>query len=393
MLPEHFDHCRHSDDITTILPWSLSEGDIMYRLTALLISSLISLLPAPPAEAQDGGDRLLFYRGATLDVALLPRGPLTTGLAPDGRLFATQNPTQTTPGETPPTILVTIDGQGNSQFIDLLALEETEAPRDLAFTPDGRLYLLVDFYIDTPHPFVTQRLLELSPETAAVLARHEIPPDLYVSAIAPSPRGLWLPGEDILGHFNPSTGAFDDSGVDFDFSWLIVDADTDSTGALWFLAEPGFIDPPFFDLFRFDPATGSRRVANFHNTGQGGIITMDRRCQGSATARCLQGGRFRASVVWRDHQGNSGEGQVAQSSSADSALFWFFDAANWEVLVKVIDGCDNNGNYWVFSAGTTDVEYTLEVTDLATGEVFTSTNPLGQAAAAVTATDAFPACP
>jgi hypothetical protein len=121
-------------------------------------------------------------------------------------------------------------------------------------------------------------------------------------------------------------------------------------------------------------------------------IAIDRRCQPSATARCLQGGRFRATAHWRDHQGRTGDCQVAPRGSADSALFWFFDAANWELLVKVIDGCNNNGHFWVFAAGTTDVEYTLEVTDLHTGEVFTSTNPLGQAAPAVTATTAFEGC-
>ncbi len=42
-------------------------------------------------------------------------------------------------------------------------------------------------------------------------------------------------------------------------------------------------------------------------------------------------------------------------SSPDSALFWMFAPGNWEVLVKVLDGCASNGRYWILSAGATDV--------------------------------------
>ncbi len=78
--------------------------------------------------------------------------------------------------------------------------------------------------------------------------------------------------------------------------------------------------------------------------------------------------------------------------SQDSGLFWFFEAENRELLVKVFDGCGINDRFWVFSAATTDVEFTLRVTDTMSGTVKTYFNPLG-VAAANTDTDAFATCP
>jgi uncharacterized metal-binding protein len=107
---------------------------------------------------------------------------------------------------------------------------------------------------------------------------------------------------------------------------------------------------------------------------------------------CLAGGRFRVEVEWRNHEGERGRGQVVPFGSADSGLLWFFDEDNWEMLVKVLDGCALNGRYWVFSAATTDVEYTLRITDTETGDVREYWNPLGSAAAALTDTGAFATC-
>ncbi len=106
----------------------------------------------------------------------------------------------------------------------------------------------------------------------------------------------------------------------------------------------------------------------------------------------LNGGRFRVEVFWRDFQDRTGAGQLAVRSD-DSAIFYFFDAANWELMIKVLDGCGLNGHYWVFAAATTDVEYTLTVTDTEAGDVKQYNNPLGTASAAVTDTNAFATCP
>lgn len=108
---------------------------------------------------------------------------------------------------------------------------------------------------------------------------------------------------------------------------------------------------------------------------------------------CLADGRFRVEVTWRDFSGQTGVGSVAACSTADSGLFWFFDPSNWELMVKVLDGCALNGHHWVFAAATTTVEYTLTVTDTRTGETRTYHNPLGKPAVAITDTSALAGCP
>lgn len=108
---------------------------------------------------------------------------------------------------------------------------------------------------------------------------------------------------------------------------------------------------------------------------------------------CLRDGRFRVEVAWRDFSGQTGKGSVVSPPTEDSGLFWFFDPANWELLVKVLDGCALNGHHWVFAAATTSVEYTLTVTDTLTGEAAVYHNPLGQPAFSINDTKALTGCP
>lgn len=114
---------------------------------------------------------------------------------------------------------------------------------------------------------------------------------------------------------------------------------------------------------------------------------------GTETTLFLADGRFEVDVDWRDFNDNDGPGRVVEFCSEDSGLFWFFGLDNWELLVKVLDACTFNDHYWVFSAATTNVEYTLTVTDTQTGVSKTYFNPLGQASEAVTDTSAFATCP
>ncbi|MEM7588155.1 MAG: RICIN domain-containing protein [Acidobacteriota bacterium] len=116
-------------------------------------------------------------------------------------------------------------------------------------------------------------------------------------------------------------------------------------------------------------------------------------CFNSSNTLCLNGRRFEVQVEWRDFDGNVGEGTVLGFRSNDSGLFWFFESDNWELLVKVLDGCAINDHFWVFSAATTNVEYTLRVVDTETGAVQTYLNELGVSASAVTDTEAFATCP
>lgn len=108
---------------------------------------------------------------------------------------------------------------------------------------------------------------------------------------------------------------------------------------------------------------------------------------------CFQNGRFQVRVTWLNFSSETGVGTVVdQPVSDNSGVFWFFTDGNWEMLVKVLDGCALNDRFWVFSAATTNVEYTLTVTDTQTGAEVSYTNPLGNAAAALTDTDALAVC-
>ena len=122
-------------------------------------------------------------------------------------------------------------------------------------------------------------------------------------------------------------------------------------------------------------------------------ITDNEPCEPSDTIICLQNGRFRVRVDWRNAQNERGDGSLVTGGTDDSALFWFFDPDNWEFLVKVLDACFIADRYWVFAAATTDVEYTLRVTDTETGVTRFYENPLGVSSDAITDTNAFASCP
>jgi hypothetical protein len=99
-------------------------------------------------------------------------------------------------------------------------------------------------------------------------------------------------------------------------------------------------------------------------------------CQPSANAVCLQRGRFKVSAKYNATQSGNGQGPgKVLLESRDATKFWFFDPANVELLVKVLDGCGLNNKFWVFSAGLTNVGVELTVTDSKTGTSKVYNNP------------------
>jgi hypothetical protein len=116
-------------------------------------------------------------------------------------------------------------------------------------------------------------------------------------------------------------------------------------------------------------------------------------CVPGLTTSCIAGGRFRVEVAWRIPSGQAGVGTVAGCGTPDSGLFWFFAPTNWEMLLKILNGCGINNRYWVFMAATTNVEFTLRITDTFTGVVQQYFNPLNRLAPALADTGAFATCP
>jgi hypothetical protein len=114
----------------------------------------------------------------------------------------------------------------------------------------------------------------------------------------------------------------------------------------------------------------------------------------SSSQLCLSGARFAVTAkYWLIGPGTTGPGTIVPGSSADSGNIWFFGPNNWELLVKVLDGCPVNNRKWVFSAATTDQHYSLIVTDVKSGQTKRYFNYAGNAAPAITDTSAFATCP
>jgi hypothetical protein len=107
-------------------------------------------------------------------------------------------------------------------------------------------------------------------------------------------------------------------------------------------------------------------------------------CHGEAARLCLTGGRFSATVSWRDPRAGALAASQAVQLSSSGGYFWFFGPDDVELSVKVLDGTTLNGHFWVFYASLTDVEFDLTVTDnlSPTGAARTYHNPAHHLASA-----------
>jgi hypothetical protein len=165
-----------------------------------------------------------------------------------------------------------------------------------------------------------------------------------------------------------------------------------------------FVDIPVLDDSAFEgnetvqltlsEVTGGAAIDTARGTSTLVILDDDgatTACVGDDDTSCLSDDRFRVEVVWRTPQGETGSGHM-RPLSADSATVWFFQPENAEMLVKVLNACGPFDRYWVFFAATTDVDYTVTVTDTRTGVVRQYTNPAGQAAQPVQDTVSFQTC-
>ena len=115
-------------------------------------------------------------------------------------------------------------------------------------------------------------------------------------------------------------------------------------------------------------------------------------CVADATTLCLNDGRFRVRVAWTRTDQSSGPG-MGVPLTADSGYFWFFNAANIELVVKVLDACTiAPGRFWVFGGGLTNVGVVMTVEDRQTGAVRTYTNAQGTPFVPLQDTGAF-LCP
>lgn len=131
------------------------------------------------------------------------------------------------------------------------------------------------------------------------------------------------------------------------------------------------------------PQGGPWKIGLFANSAFAGVtltvtIVPGGACVAADTALCLLANRFGVQVDWTNqHAANStGVGHVITGSD-QTGYFWFFDPANTELVVKVLDGRGVNGHFWVFYGGLSDVDFTIRVTDSASQTVKTYHHPPG----------------
>lgn len=114
-------------------------------------------------------------------------------------------------------------------------------------------------------------------------------------------------------------------------------------------------------------------------------------CEPDNETLCLQDSRYEATVDWWIGDDRTGAGTVVHAGTNDSGLFRFFPpGTNWEILIKVLDGCAANGHMWVFGASATTLGYTVRVADTVTGAARNYTKEAGQPTSAITDARAFP---
>lgn len=125
---------------------------------------------------------------------------------------------------------------------------------------------------------------------------------------------------------------------------------------------------------------------------------LDNGCAGADAENpsllCLLDGRFRIQVDWVNQHANGETGpgrSVRSAATADTTgFFWFFNADNIELLVKMLDGTSVNGHYWFFHGAVSDLFYEITVEDTVTGASRTYTKLAGPPSAGGDAA-AFPA--
>ncbi|HVT59023.1 MAG TPA: hypothetical protein VHR45_11555 [Thermoanaerobaculia bacterium] len=115
-------------------------------------------------------------------------------------------------------------------------------------------------------------------------------------------------------------------------------------------------------------------------------------CLEDAFTMCLNGGRFEVVAAFDANTGASGDAKMVRLTN-DSGYMWFFGSSNIEAVVKVINGCGVDNNYWFFAGGLTNVHTVITVTDSITGAGVQYENPQNRPFQPIQDTRALAVCP
>ena len=120
----------------------------------------------------------------------------------------------------------------------------------------------------------------------------------------------------------------------------------------------GLVDAQGLLAIAHHPAVSSIELDLARRSGRAETESMGT-CVANTSTACLSG-NFQVRV-----NGPFGPAASVGATSNQSAVFGFFgNTSNWEVLVKVLNGCAINNHYWVFAAGATSQNYSISVVNL-----------------------------
>ena len=377
------------------------------RKSFLGLATLLTLLPALPLLAETpAGDEIVFVDLGPLLVpphqAAMRRGPLPDGpvsapvpvlgaplrtfATPSGQLLAFSH--LSFPERN---ILYELKPDGTMREIAPIYAGYSSSigdVRGLAGDGRGRLYLLHTFFPGDP-PYPANAIYELDPATGHLGQPLELP--VSVREIASGLDGLWALDGGSLRQLDPDTAAMGPAVVNLDAGGAASNLASDSAGRIHFLRPCAVPQQGCRRLSVYDPASGAltdapaELQAAVPAVGDFAIVQGG----GGPAAVYLNGGRFRVEISYEAYDGASGSARPAPARSRDTAIFYFFDEDNWELMVKALNGCGINGHFWIYAAASTDVEYVMTVTDVDTGRQKVYSNPLGQVAVTVTDGQAF----
>jgi glucose/arabinose dehydrogenase len=139
-----------------------------------------------------------------------------------------------------------------------------------------------------------------------------------------------------------------------------------------------------FDFFIVETATGDHRAYSNPESTQASFGDIEAFCEEVTTAAAparsdigatssldLLGGRFRLTVEWQSPWSGDAGVAAAVPLTDQSGFFTFFDPSNLEMAVKMVDGTDYNGHFWVYWTALTNLETVLTVEDLFAGRTRT----------------------
>ena len=193
-------------------------------------------------------------------------------------------------------------------------------------------------------------------------------------SLAPNIRGAAL-DEDGLQSLDLVALRNDDS---FAVAWRARDTATLEARRLTLDGEPvGDIstlrafspDPPLnLPAWDLEAGTNGELIVAWEQADEATLLTQRFGSPCGGEILCLGADdRFRVQVNWRVDNGGEGRGNVRDQQTLDTGSFWFFNADNVELVVKVLDGRPINGHFWVFYGSLSNVAFDLKITDTVTG--------------------------